>query len=109
MREVVTTQMLPLIYQAAVYAIGAAVVLAIVTAFIDSVWMGLAWLLFGPVLFLAMVVVVRVFLEFVLAVFRILIYIEILDRRTSSIQEHTGEVVQDLPRIQFWKSFRRKD
>jgi hypothetical protein len=112
MREIVTTRMLPLIYRFAVISMGALVVLGIVTAFIQSLWMGLVWLVFGPIVFLILVVVVRVFLEFVMAVFRMLVYIEILDRRTSTIEEHTEEVVQDLPRIQFWKlslSKRRTD
>lgn len=108
MREIVTTRMLPLIYRFAVISMGALVVLGVVTAFIQSVWMGLAWAIFGPLVFLILVVVVRVFLEFVMAVFRMLVYIEILDRRTSTIEGHTEEVVQDLPRIQFWKSFRRR-
>lgn len=103
MREIVTTRMLPLIYRFAVIAMGALVVLGVVTAFIQSIWMGLAWAVFGPIVFLILVVVVRVFLEFVMAVFRMLVYIEILDRRTQTIEGHTEEVVQDLPRIQFWK------
>lgn len=103
MREIITTRMLPLIYRFAVMAMAALVALGVVTAFIQSVWMGLVWMLFGPIVFLILVVVVRVFLEFVMAVFRMLVYIEILDRRTSKIEGHTEEVVQDLPRIQFWK------
>ncbi|MGQ0700004.1 MAG: DUF4282 domain-containing protein [Panacagrimonas sp.] len=103
MRQIITTRMLPLIYRVAVLAVGALVVLGVVTAFLQSFWLGVVWTLFGPVVFLAVVVVVRVFLEFVMAVFRMLVYIEILDRRTSTIEGHTEEVVQDLPRIQFWK------
>lgn len=103
MREIITTRMLPLIYRVAVVAMAALVVLGVVTAFLQSPWLGLVWLLFGPVVFLILVVVVRVFLEFVMAVFRMLVYIEIIDRRTSKIEGHTEEVVQDLPRIQFWK------
>ena len=103
MTEIVTTRMLPLIYRVAVVAVGALVVLGIVTAFIQSPLAGAVWLLFGPVVFLILVVVVRVFLEFVMAVFRMLLYVETLERRTSTIAGHTEEVVQDLPRIQFWK------
>ena len=103
MREIITTRMLPLIYRFAVVSMAALTILGVVTAFIQSLWLGLTWLLFGPVVFLMLVVVVRVFLEFVMAVFRMLVYIEILDRRTSAIAGHTEEVVQDLPRIQFWK------
>jgi uncharacterized membrane protein len=103
MREIITTRMLPIIYRFAVIAMAALTVLGVITAFIQSLWAGLVWLLFGPVVFLMLVVVVRVFLEFVMAVFRMLVYIEILDRRTSKIEGHTEEVVQDLPRIQFWK------
>lgn len=103
MREIVTTRMLPLIYRFAVVSMAALVVLGVVSAFIQSVWLGLVWLVFGPIVFVMLVVVVRVFLEFVMAVFRMLVYIEILDRRTSTIEGHTEEVVQDLPRIQFWK------
>lgn len=108
MREIITTRMLPLIYRFAVLAMAAVVALGVVTAFVQSVWLGLAWLVLGPVVFMVLVVIVRVFLEFVMAVFRMLVYIEILDRRTSTIQGHTEEVVQDLPRIQFWKSFMRR-
>ncbi len=103
MREIVTTRMLPLIYRLAVISMGALVLLGIATAFIQSFWLGLVWLIFGPIVFLILVVVVRVFLEFVMAVFRMLVFIEILDRRTSAIEGHTEEVVQDLPRIKFWK------
>lgn len=103
MREIVTTRMLPLIYRFAVMAMAALVVLGVVTAFIQSLWTGLVWLVFGPIVFLILVVAVRVLLEFVMAVFRMLVYIEILDRRTQTIEGHTEEVVQDLPRIQFWK------
>tara|TARA_R110000787_G_scaffold6770_6_gene23502 strand:- start:12367 stop:12795 length:429 start_codon:yes stop_codon:yes gene_type:complete len=103
MREIVTTRMLPLIYRLAVIAMGALVLLGIASAFIQSFWLGLVWLVFGPIVFLILVVVVRVFLEFVMAVFRMLVFIEILDRRTSAIEGHTEEVVQDLPRIKFWK------
>ena len=103
MREIVTTRMLPLIYRLAVIAMGALVLLGIASAFIQSFWLGLVWLVFGPLVFLILVVVVRVFLEFVMAVFRMLVFIEILDRRTSAIEGHTEEVVQDLPRIKFWK------
>ena len=103
MREIITTRMLPIIYRFAVLAMAALTVLGIITAFLQSFWAGAVWLLFGPVVFLMLVVVVRVFLEFVMAVFRMLVYIEILDRRTSTIEGHTEEVVQDLPRIQFWK------
>ncbi|MGQ0530381.1 MAG: DUF4282 domain-containing protein [Panacagrimonas sp.] len=103
MREIVTTRMLPLIYRFAVMAMAALVVLGVVTAFIQSLWTGLVWLVFGPIVFLVLVVAVRVLLEFVMAVFRMLVYIEILDRRTQTIEGHTEEVVQDLPRIQFWK------
>lgn len=103
MREIITTRMLPVIYRVAVAAIGALVALGVLTAFLQSPWLGLVWLLSAPIVFLILVVVVRVFLEFVMAVFRMLVYIEILDRRTSKIEGHTEEVVQDLPRIQFWK------
>lgn len=103
MREIITTRMLPLIYRFAILAMGVVVALGVATAFVQSLWLGLIWLVLGPVVFLILVVVVRVFLEFVMAVFRMLVYIEILDRRTSTIEGHTEEVVQDLPRIQFWK------
>jgi hypothetical protein len=103
MREIVTTRMLPVIYRFSVLGMGAIVALGIVTAFIESAWLGVAWLLVAPIVYLILVVVVRVALEFVMAVFRMLVYIEILERRTSTIEGHTEEVVQDLPRIQFWK------
>lgn len=103
MGEIVTTRMLPLIYRFAVLGMGALVVLGILTAFIQSPWMGLAWLIFGPIVFLILVVIVRVLLEFVMAVFRLLVLVETLDERTSTIQLHTDEVVRDLPRIRFWK------
>lgn len=103
MSEIITTRMLPLIYRFAVLAMGALVLLGILTAFIQSPWMGLAWLVFGPIVFLILVVIVRVLLEFVMAVFRLLVLVETLDERTSTIELHTDEVVRDLPRIRFWK------
>lgn len=103
MSEIVTTRMLPLVYRFAVLGMGALVVLGIVTAFIQSPWMGLVWLVFAPIVFLILVVVVRVLLEFVMAVFRMLVLVETLDKRTSTIELHTDEVVRDLPRIRFWE------
>lgn len=111
MSQIVTTRMLPLIYRFAVFGMAALVLLGIATAFTQSPWLGLTWLVFGPMVFLILVVIVRVLLEFVMAVFRLLVLVETLDERTSTIELHTDEVVRDLPRIRFWKrrSARRED
>lgn len=109
MREIVTTRMLPIVYALAITGAGLATGYSILWGFRQSWWMGLIWLLIaGPALFLVTVTAVRVFLEFVMTVFRIAFYLEALGNHIESIADQTEEIADDLPRIQFWRSRRRE-
>ena len=79
-----------------------------------SVGIGLVWtFLIMPVLFVSGVVVVRVALEVILSIFRIVVYLETLMDHIVALKGQTETIVGrtemiDLPRIQFWKPRRRR-
>lgn len=76
--------------------------------FRQSWWLGAVWLFVaGPALFLAVVTAVRVFLEFVMTVFRIAFFLESMGSQVDSLAGQTEEIAEDLPRIQFWRSRKR--
>ncbi|WP_293624975.1 DUF4282 domain-containing protein [Salinisphaera sp.] len=101
---VITTQMVPTIYTLGQLLSGMATVYVIFWAFQQSWISGLAWLcLLGPAMFLALVVTIRVMLEFVLTVFRIAFFLEALGGQIESIAGQTEDIHQDLPRIRFWR------
>jgi hypothetical protein len=107
-QTIVTTQMLPAIYGLAIALAGVASLYFVFWGFGHSWWMGTAWLLlFGPALFLAVIIAIRVTLEFVLTVFRIALFLETLGTQIDSIAAQTEEISDDLPRIQFWRSRRK--
>ncbi len=108
MRELLTTRMLPIIYGLAIGFAALLTVYWIVWGFGQSWGMGIAWLLvIGPALFVAVVTAIRVFLEFVMTVFRIALFLESLGGQIESIAGQTEEIAEDLPRIQFWRSRKR--
>ncbi|MDN5862554.1 MAG: DUF4282 domain-containing protein [Salinisphaera sp.] len=109
MRQIVTTRMLPFIYGSAIALAGLLSVYSIVWAFEHGFWEGIAWLLLvGPGLFLAVVITVRVLLEFVLIVFRIACYMEVMGGQIEGIADQTEDIAGDLPRIMFWRKWGRE-
>lgn len=109
MREVITTRMLPLIYATAVASAGVLVLFQIALAYLESLKHGVVWTLLGPLLFFSMVITLRVGLEFVMVVFRLAVMVDEVTLRTRTIVDHTETVVEDLPRIQFWKMGRKRE
>ena len=109
-RTVVTTRLLPIVYRVAVTAIGIGVVWEIAQAFAISWIRGVLWLsILGPAVFLGLVTAVRVFLEFVISIFRVAVHVEYVSRRMVDIADQTEEIASDLPRIQFWRWGRRRE
>lgn len=101
MQTVLTTQMLPVVYGLGIVFSACLASYLTAIAFIGNWLDGLFWLLLaGPLLFIFMVTALRVVLEFVMSVFRLAIQVE-------AVAAQTEEIATDLPRIQFWKSFRR--
>jgi hypothetical protein len=83
---VITTQMVPTIYTLGQLLSGIATVYAIFWAFQQSLISGFVWLvLLGPAMFLALIVSIRVVLEFVLTVFRIAFFLEALAVRSKAL------------------------
>jgi hypothetical protein len=107
MRNVITSRMMPLIYTFLLVFDAIGVAYLIVTAFRLSFGDGLIWLLLiGPVLFLAVMITIRVILELVMAAFRIAVRVEQVQVTAQNIAGST-EVFSELPRITFWRGFRK--
>ncbi|MBO9470022.1 DUF4282 domain-containing protein [Endozoicomonas sp. G2_2] len=101
---VITTQMVPTIYTLGQLLSGIATVYVIFWAFQQSLISGAVWLcLLGPAMFLALIVTIRVLLEFVLTVFRIAFFLEALGGQIETIASQAEEIHEDLPRIRFWR------
>lgn len=84
-------------------------------AFQQGTPFGLTWLfVVTPVMVIAGLVIVRVALEVILSIFRIVVnmeammeHVQTLRGQTETIVGRTDEIVEDLPRIQFWRSRKR--
>lgn len=101
-RRLLTPRMLPTLFLLAIGASAWAVLVYVAQGFVQSASLGLLrLLLIGPLAFLVLVTAARVLLELCLAVFRIAVH-------TSRMAGHTENIAGGLPRIQFWKSSRRK-
>lgn len=109
MRQMVTTRMLPLIYGSGIALAALLSLYSILWAFEQAWWQGIAWLVIvGPALFFAVLITIRVLLEFVLTVFRIFVFLEALGSQIEGIADQTEDIAQDLPRIMFWRGLRRQ-
>lgn len=114
MRSIVTTRLAPTIYLLCILGVGAINLYLAVLMYGYSVGIGLVWtFLIMPVLFVSGVVVVRVALEVILSIFRIVVYLETLMDHIVALKGQTETIVGrteiiDLPRIQFWKPRRRR-
>lgn len=107
-QTIVTTRMVPTIYRLGILLSGIFTLYCIVSGFSHSLMAGTAWLvLFGPALFIASLVTLRIGLEVILVLFRLAVTVENMDGVVNKIAGQTDEIVTDLPRIQFWKSWKR--
>lgn len=101
---VVTTRMVPTIYTLGQLLSALATGYVIFWAFQQSLTSGFVWLLvLGPAMFLALIMMIRVLLEFVLTVFRIAFFLEALGGKVENIAGQTEEIHEALPRIRFWR------
>lgn len=101
-RRLLTPRMLPTLFVLAIGASAWAVLVYVAQGFAQSMGLGLLrLLLIGPIVFLVLVTLARVLLELCLAVFRIAVH-------ASRMAGHTEDIAGGLPRIQFWKTPRRK-
>lgn len=109
LRTIVTTRMAPAIYLLCVAGVAVINLYLSVLVFGYSTTLGLVWtLLIMPVLFVSGVVVVRVALDVILSIFRIVVNMETLMGHIVTLKGQTETIVDrteiiDLPRIQFWK------
>ena len=97
-RSLIAMRMLPLVYGIGIAVAAMFTVYQVVRAFKDSMWDGVAWLLLlGPAMFIALVLALRITLEFVLAFFRMAWYVE-------HVASHTKEMSKDMPKFGWWRT-----
>ena len=114
LRQIITTSMAPAIYVVCVGAVLALNLFMALRAFQQSLAEGLVWLLLiMPITSIAGIVIVRVVLESLLSLFRIVVHMESLMEQLHTLRGQTESIadrVEDLPlpRIQFWRSRRRE-
>lgn len=101
---IITTRMLPVVYALAVCLTAISTIYLIGWAFTESWQFGLVWLfLAGPTVFLAVVITIRVLLEFFISFFRLVLYIEGMQSQIEGIAGQTDDIAEGLPRIVFWR------
>lgn len=107
-QSIITTRMVPTIYALGLILAAVLTLAFVIRGFHESLLYGLMWLLlFGPALFVAVAVTLRISLEFILTLFRLAVAVEDLEESVQGIAGRTHEIAHDLPRIQFWKPRRR--
>lgn len=101
-KQLLTPRMLPTLFLLAILASGIWVAAYIADGFTKGLYQGLLRLLIlGPAAFLTLVTLARITLELCLAIFRLAVY-------ASRMAGHTEDIAGGLPRIQFWKSGRKR-
>ena len=100
-RQLLTPRMLPTLFVLAIVASALWVLAYIGQGFGESIREGLLRLLLGPLAFLCLVTFARIALELCLAIFRLAVY-------ASRMAGHTEDIAGGLPRIQFWKSGKKR-
>ncbi|HWU67503.1 MAG TPA: DUF4282 domain-containing protein [Stenotrophobium sp.] len=115
LRTIMTTRMAPTIYVFLALGVIAVNLFLTIEAFQVSLISGLVWLLLiMPIASIVGVITVRVILESLLSLFRIVLHMETLMEQLHTLRGQTesiAERVEDLPlpRIQFWRSRKRAD
>lgn len=101
-RRLLTPRMLPTIYLLAMLASAYGVVAYAIQGFAQSTTLGLVrLLLIGPVAFFVLVTLSRIALELCLVAFRIAVHV-------NEMAGHTEDLAGSMPRIQFWKTPRKR-
>ncbi|MGH8506161.1 MAG: DUF4282 domain-containing protein [Stenotrophobium sp.] len=114
LRTIMTTTMAPAIYVFLALGVIAVNLFLTVEAFQVSLTSGLVWLLLiMPIASIVGVITVRVVLESLLSLFRIVVYMESLMEQLHTVRGQTESIAErvddlPLPRIQFWRSRKRK-
>lgn len=110
LRTIVTTQLTPVIYVFLVFSVAFLNLYFAVQAFDRSQAFGLFWtVIVMPVMFIAGVIAVRVALEVIICIFRIVMHMEALAEQLHTLRGQTEVIVEDLPRIQFWRTRKRPE
>jgi ABC-type multidrug transport system fused ATPase/permease subunit len=107
LRRLVTVRLLPMVYLLLLVLSGALCAGLVFLAFSVSWQLGLVAALISPVLFLTLVVLSRVGVELVLAVFELLAHADRLASVTEQMSDQLEGVAEDLPRLTFWRQPRR--
>lgn len=103
-REMFTPRVVPSLYLLGIVLAALVTLYSVMHGFRESLALGLAWLfVFGPALFLALVVAVRIGLEFLVSIFHLALHVEQVTRAAERIEGQTGEIHSELPRIRFWR------
>ncbi len=109
LRSVVTTKMAPVIYIFLVAGAGAVDFYLMLQAFQHSLGFGLVYLLLIlPLTFIAAVIAVRVGMEVILSIFRILVNMESMMGQMNTLRGQTEAIAEDMPRIQFWRGRKKR-
>ncbi|MGH8529580.1 MAG: DUF4282 domain-containing protein [Nevskiales bacterium] len=109
-KHTLTTRMVPIIYTLGILSFAILALSIGVLGFRISFWAGLFYLLVvAPAAFLASVLAMRVALEFVLSVFKLLEVTDAMYKRTGEIEQNTARLtarVEDvssaIPRLPAW-------
>lgn len=108
-------QVLPGVYGILLVALLLSIATATVLAFMQSIWLGIGFLILpAPLIFLVAASVLRALLEFYLVVFRIAKHVDELVGlrdtvdRLSGISDSVDEMVSITRRIPFWKAMSRR-
>jgi hypothetical protein len=108
-------QVLPGVYGILLVALLLSIATTAVLAFMQSIWLGIGFLILpAPLIFLVVASVLRALLEFYLVVFRIAKHVDELVGlrdtvdRLSGISDSVDEMVSITRRIPFWKAMSRR-
>lgn len=107
-QQIVTTRMLPTLYICGIIFAGIAASYLVASTWTENSWPArIAWCgIFAPALFMASVVAWRIILELCFSFFQIVIYVRELHDEVQRVAGTTVDIATDLPRIQFWRSYK---
>ncbi len=114
LQTIVTTRMAPTIYVVGIAGVLGLNVYLAALAFQQSLLFGVLWLLLiAPIVFLSGVIAVRVALEVMLSIFRIVVNMEALMEQLQTVRGQTESIAErvdelPVPRIQFWRRRNRE-
>lgn len=106
--QIITTRMLPTLYVFGIVFAAIAALYLVVDSWTENSWFArIAWCgLFAPALFCASVIAWRIILELCFSFFQLVIYVRELHDEVQRVAGTTVDIATDLPRIQFWRSYK---